>query len=137
MMKLIHSTPPFQHVLTAVEAALTDMLSFGLLGPPGPVHDPTRGLRVAVKRICEALLPEAIGLSDGFGFSDWELDRCALRHLLLGEAMTDVLACAFVYSALGAYDGNAYENLWKRVQMEPLNAKEVTEGYEVSAWTRR
>ena len=44
-----------------------------------------------------------------------------------------MLACVFVYSALGAYDGNAYENLWKRVQMEPLNAKEVTEGYEVSA----
>ena len=97
MMKLIRSTPPFQHVLTAVEAALTDMLSFGLLGPAGPVHDPTRGLRVAVKRICEALLPEAIGLSDGLGFSDWELDRCARRHLLLGEAMTDVLLiCACV-----------------------------------------
>ena len=33
---------------------------------------------------------------------------------------------------MGADDGNAYGNPWKRVQMEPLNAKEVTEGYEVS-----
>ena len=54
-----------------------DVLSFGLLGAVGPNvnGDPTRSLRLAIKRTCEALLPEAIGLSDGFGFSDWELDR--------------------------------------------------------------
>ena len=51
--------------------------------------------------------------------------------------MIDVLliracTCAFVCSALGAYYGNAYENLWMRVQKEPPNAKEVMEGYEVS-----
>lgn len=34
-------------------------------------------------------------------------------------------------SALGVYDGNAYESLWKRTRLEPLNATEVTEGYEV------
>ena len=62
-------------MLTAVESGLTDILSFGLLGEAGPAEDPSRGLRVAIKRLCEELLPEAIGLSDGFGFSDWELDR--------------------------------------------------------------
>ena len=36
------------------------------------------------------------------------------------------------YSALGTYDGNAYENLWKRAQKEPLNRTEVPECYEVS-----
>ena len=54
-----------------------DVLSFRLLGAARPSEngDPTRLLRLAIKRTCEALLPEAIGLSDGFGFSDWELDR--------------------------------------------------------------
>ena len=77
--ELTHFTRQLQHLLTTVEAALTDILSFGLLGPAGRTHDPTRGLRGAVKRTCEALLPEAIGLSDGFGFTDWELDRCGIR----------------------------------------------------------
>ena len=40
-------------------------------------------------------------------------------------------------SALGIYDGNVYEELWKRVQTEPLNQTEVTEGYEVSKHSLR
>ncbi|RPD77314.1 acyl-CoA oxidase [Lentinus tigrinus ALCF2SS1-7] len=95
------------HLLVAAEGGLVDILSFGLLGPSASGGDPTRELRLAIKRHCEELLPEAIGLSDGFGFTDWELD-----------------------SALGVYDGNVYENLWKRAQSEPLNTSEVTEGYE-------
>jgi len=46
-------------------------------------------------------------LTDAFGFTDYELD-----------------------SALGVYDGKAYENLFKRAQLEPLNEKEVVDGYE-------
>ena len=61
--------------MTTAESGLADVLSFGLLGEAGLAGDPSRGLRVAIKRLCEELLPEAIGLSDGFGFSDWELDR--------------------------------------------------------------
>ena len=38
---------------------------------------------------------------------------------------------AMSISALGAYDGNAYENLWKRAQEEPLNLSEVPDCYEV------
>ncbi|PIL25736.1 hypothetical protein GSI_11486 [Ganoderma sinense ZZ0214-1] len=95
------------HLLTAVESGLTDVLSFGLLGEAGAAGDPSRGLRVAIKRLCEELLPEAIGLSDGFGFSDWELD-----------------------SALGVYDGNAYETLYKMAELEPLNQSEIPDGYE-------
>lgn len=34
-------------------------------------------------------------------------------------------------SALGVFDGNVYEQLWAKAQTEPLNATEVTEGYEV------
>ncbi|EJF61379.1 peroxisomal oxidase [Dichomitus squalens LYAD-421 SS1] len=96
------------HLLTAVESGLVDILSFGLLGEAGPGGDPSRSLRVAIKGLCEELLPEAIGLSDGFGFSDWELD-----------------------SALGVYDGNVYETLYKAAQSEPLNKSEISAGYEL------
>ncbi|KAI0354185.1 acyl-CoA oxidase [Trametes cingulata] len=96
------------HLLTTVESGLADILSFQLLPGSGAGRvDPSRGLRMAIKQICVELLPEAIGLTDGFGFTDWELD-----------------------SALGQYDGNAYEELWRRVQMEPLNKSEVPDGYE-------
>lgn len=30
---------------------------------------------MAIKQICAELLPEATGLTDAFGFTDWELDR--------------------------------------------------------------
>ncbi|KAI0633097.1 acyl-CoA oxidase [Trametes polyzona] len=98
------------YLLTTVEEGLADILSFGLLSRPstaGDKADPSRALRISVKHLCLDLLPEVIGLTDGFGFNDWELD-----------------------SALGQYDGNAYEELWKRVQNEPLNQTEVPEGYE-------
>ncbi|KAI0830358.1 acyl-CoA oxidase [Trametes gibbosa] len=97
------------HLLTTVELGLADVLSFGLLASSDdPPHaDPSRALRIAIKGLCLDLLPEAIGLTDGFGFNDWELD-----------------------SALGQYDGNAYEALWERVQTKPLNQKEVPEGYQ-------
>ncbi|KAE9389428.1 acyl-CoA oxidase [Gymnopus androsaceus JB14] len=102
------------YLQTTVESALADFLSFGLLRLPSPSRlgasrDPTRGLRVAIARICVGLLPEAIGLTDALGLSDWELD-----------------------SALGVYDGKAYQALWDRAQMEPLNAKEVPDAYEES-----
>lgn len=34
-------------------------------------------------------------------------------------------------SALGVYEGNAYEALWNKVQTEPLNQSEVPDGYLV------
>ncbi|KAJ7054627.1 peroxisomal oxidase [Mycena amicta] len=58
--------------------------------------------------LCAVL--EIIGLTDAFGFTDWELD-----------------------SALGVFDGRAYEAFGKRVQDEPLNQTELTEAYAVSA----
>ncbi|KAH9851253.1 acyl-CoA oxidase [Lenzites betulinus] len=99
------------HLLTSVEGSLADILSFDLLngsgGATGARSDASRSLRMAIKGLCADLLPEAIRLTDGFGFNDWELD-----------------------SALGRYDGNAYEALWARAQTEPLNQKEVPDGYE-------
>ncbi|KAG7088140.1 hypothetical protein E1B28_012162 [Marasmius oreades] len=102
------------YLLTTIEASLTDFLSFGLLRfPPHDSRelprsrDPARTLRLAILRLCEDLLPEAIGLTDAFGFTDWELD-----------------------SALGVYDGQVYKALWEQAQTEPLNQTEVPEGYE-------
>ncbi|TRM55468.1 acyl-CoA dehydrogenase/oxidase C-terminal [Schizophyllum amplum] len=93
------------YLLTSAEAALPDLLAHGLLCGPGEVA----GLRRAISALCAALVPHAIGLSDAFGFTDWELD-----------------------SALGVYDGRVYEALWERAQREPLNEKEVTDAYEES-----
>ncbi|OJT11283.1 Peroxisomal acyl-coenzyme A oxidase 1 [Trametes pubescens] len=101
------------YLLTTVESGLADVLSFNLLSGSGSEGaslgraDSSRALRLAIKQACLDILPEAIGLTDGFGFNDWELD-----------------------SALGQYDGDAYEEMWKRVQSEPLNKTEVPDGYE-------
>ncbi|KAF7307878.1 Acyl-coenzyme A oxidase [Mycena kentingensis (nom. inval.)] len=105
------------YLLTTVEAGLVDLLSFGLFratptGNPPRSRDPTRELRLAIAHLCGPsgpLFPELIGLTDAFGFTDWELD-----------------------SALGGMDGRAYEALWERAQSEPLNADEVTEAYAQS-----
>ncbi|KAJ3840767.1 peroxisomal oxidase [Lentinula raphanica] len=102
------------YLQTTVESALADLLSFGLLRIENPSRvgasrDPTRGLRMAVARNCLGLVPEAIGLTDALGFSDWELD-----------------------SALGVHDGNVYQALWDKARSEPLNDKEVPDAYEES-----
>jgi acyl-CoA oxidase len=69
----------YQYLLTTVESALVDLLSFGLFraAVTGELRsrDPTRALRLAIAKLCNDLVPEAIGLSDAFGFTDWELDR--------------------------------------------------------------
>ncbi|KAI0062999.1 peroxisomal oxidase [Artomyces pyxidatus] len=96
------------YLLTTMEAGLIDFLSLGILPVPaagGP--DPVRALRGMISDLCLKLLPEAIGLSDAFGFTDWELD-----------------------SALGVYDGRVYEALWERAKDSPLNEHEVTPEYE-------
>ncbi|KAG6864904.1 hypothetical protein C0991_006474, partial [Blastosporella zonata] len=66
------------YLLTVVESALVDLLSFGLLNAT-PLNDngstdPTRSLRLAIDTLCRTLLPNAIGLTDAFGLTDWELD---------------------------------------------------------------
>ncbi|CAK5263611.1 unnamed protein product [Mycena citricolor] len=99
------------YLLTTVESALTDLLSLGLFNVVETATkslDPTRELRLSIAQSCADLLPEAIGLTDAFGFTDWELD-----------------------SSLGRYDGNVYEAIWNRVRDEPLNQTEVTEAYHV------
>ncbi|KAJ7589575.1 peroxisomal oxidase [Mycena floridula] len=98
------------YLLTTVESALVDLLSYGLFRvETSSKEDPTRFLRLAIKNLCAELVPQAIGLTDAFGFSDWELD-----------------------SALGRYDGEVYKALLARTNDEPLNADEVTPAYKES-----
>ena len=69
--------------MTTVESALVDLLSFGLMrpkaiygeSPSSSSIDPTRAVRLAIQLLCQELLPETIGLTDAFGFTDWDLDR--------------------------------------------------------------
>ena len=79
-----------QYLLTTVEGALVDLLSFGLMRPkatygesPLSSIDPTRALRLAIQRLCQELIPETIGLTDAFGFTDWDLDRLVIFFLFL------------------------------------------------------
>lgn len=60
-----------------------DLLSFDLIPRPATNsanaalsgRDPTRSLRTAIANLEQELLPEVIGLTDAFGFTDWELNR--------------------------------------------------------------
>ena len=60
-----------QYLLTSAEAALSDLLVHGLLCGTQDVA----ALRGTIATTCTSLVPHAIGLTDAFGFSDWELDR--------------------------------------------------------------
>ena len=78
-----------QYLLTTVEGGLVDLLSFGLMRPtvihgklPSHSIDPTRTVRLAIQHLCQELLPESIGLTDAFGFTDWDLDRQAVVRFL-------------------------------------------------------
>lgn len=92
--------------------------------------DSTRKLRSNIANLCLKLLPEVIGLTDSFGFTDWELDRLAVLRFFLRNDLTREFFC----SATGVYDGSVYQTLWDKAQTEPLNRKEVTDGYEVSTF---
>ena len=45
---------------------------------PTGTGDPTRNLRMEIAEFCLVLLPNVIGLTDTYGFTDWELDRYEL-----------------------------------------------------------
>lgn len=63
-------------------------------------------IRQEVYTLMEKLRPEAVTLVDAFDYSDYDLN-----------------------SALGRYDGNVYEDLFKRAQASPLNEHQVPAAY--------
>ncbi|BGP19965.1 hypothetical protein JCM10213v2_008096 [Rhodosporidiobolus nylandii] len=67
---------------------LKKVVLFFLLNLALSAFPPVEALRSAVDATGRALLPELVGLTDAFAFSDWELD-----------------------SVVGAYDGDVYERM--------------------------
>lgn len=55
-------------------------------------------IQAQFRQLLDAVAIDAVALTDAFGFTDRELT-----------------------SALGSYDGRAYERLWEAVQKNPLN----------------
>ena len=68
--------------MTTVEDSFADMASLGLVSPQS-----LQRLRKDVGSLCHAILPDVIGLTDAFGFDDWELDS---RDSLLIELLEGV-----------------------------------------------
>ncbi|KAF9199511.1 acyl-coenzyme A oxidase [Haplosporangium sp. Z 27] len=90
------------HALHTIQTNLADFVEDGYLSPAQ-----CNSLRSQVKILVASLADEAIGLVDAFDHPDFLLN-----------------------SALGASDGDAYKRLWDKAQMEPLNKKQVCDGYE-------
>ena len=103
---------------------------------PSSSIDPTRAVRLAIQRLCQELIPETIGLTDAFGFTDWDLDRLVFSFFFLLALARFSLRIKlnflfYFFSALGVYNGKVYEALWERAQTEPLNRTQVSVAYEV------
>ncbi|GAA5846862.1 hypothetical protein JCM3766R1_004678 [Sporobolomyces carnicolor] len=94
-------------LLHTVEQALPALLEFGIIAPPNPraTSSPRRGdhgspssidvLRLEIDALAQQLLPELVGLTDSFGFSDWELN-----------------------SVVGNADGQVYERMLRKAQAD-------------------
>ena len=69
-------------MLHTVEQALPSLLEFGIIAPPPSPSSLSRTsqpssidtLRLEIDQVAQQLLPEIVGLTDSFGFSDWELN---------------------------------------------------------------
>ncbi|GAA5920067.1 hypothetical protein JCM1841_004075 [Sporobolomyces salmonicolor] len=99
-------------LLHTVEEALPALLEFSILAPPAPrallgasvsssraIPNWIDLLRLELDQLAQQLLPELVGLTDSFGFSDWELDTVA-----------------------GNVDGGVYERMLDKAQAdEQLN----------------
>ncbi|KAG0046377.1 acyl-coenzyme A oxidase [Gryganskiella cystojenkinii] len=88
--------------LHTIQASLGDYLEDYYLSPAQ-----CQSLRLQIKRLQESLADDAVGLMDAFDFPD---------H--------------FLNSALGSYDGDAYQHLWDAAQKEAINQTEVVDGYK-------
>ncbi|KAF9583785.1 acyl-coenzyme A oxidase [Lunasporangiospora selenospora] len=90
------------HALHTIQQNLADFVEDGYLNPAQ-----CQSLRAQVKDLVTSLADEAVGLVDAFDHPDFLLN-----------------------SALGASDGDAYKRLWDKAQSEPLNQRQVCDGYE-------
>ncbi|KAG9323822.1 hypothetical protein KVV02_002268 [Mortierella alpina] len=98
----------YLHVFYTMETELSEFLEDGYFSPAHAAF-----VRQGVKDSLKAVRPNAVGFADCFGFTD-----------------------RYLNSALGSYDGRAYERLAEMTEREPLNLKGMTDasgvvwGYE-------
>ena len=96
------------HVFYTMDLELSEFLEDGYLSPQQAAW-----VRQGVKDCLKAVRPNAVGFADCFGFTD-----------------------TFLNSALGSWDGRAYERMAEMTEREPLNSKAMTDekgviwGYE-------
>ena len=60
-----------------------------------------------IEQLLLQLRPDAVGLTDALGFTDWDLE-----------------------STLGLYNGNCYEALYNAAKLNPLNSADVMVGWQ-------
>ncbi|KAF9195142.1 hypothetical protein BGZ51_004569 [Haplosporangium sp. Z 767] len=96
------------HAFYTMETELGEFLEDGYFSPVQAAF-----VRQGLKDCLKAVRPNAVGFADCFGFTD-----------------------TFLNSALGSWDGRAYERMAEMTEREPLNSKEMTDeqgviwGYE-------
>ncbi|KAF9180972.1 acyl-coenzyme A oxidase [Haplosporangium sp. Z 767] len=90
------------HALHTIQTNLADFAEDAYFSPSQCLS-----LRAQVKSLVASLADDAVGLVDAFDHPDFLLA-----------------------SALGASDGDAYKRLWDKAQSEPLNRREVCDGYQ-------
>ncbi|KAF8932927.1 acyl-CoA dehydrogenase/oxidase [Dissophora ornata] len=96
------------HVFYTMDLELSEFLEDGYMSP-----QQASWVRQGVKDCLKAVRPNAVGFADCFGFTD-----------------------SFLNSALGSWDGRAYERMAEMTEREPLNSKAMTDekgviwGYE-------
>ncbi|KXN84395.1 Peroxisomal acyl-coenzyme A oxidase 1 [Leucoagaricus sp. SymC.cos] len=101
------------YALTTIESPLS-MGSSGFIEDGYVSSDQLRAIGHHVNITLEALLPEAIGLTDAWNFSD-----------------------ASLQSALGRWDGNVYETLLEWTRQLPINRRSrMTGGVEVEGYQK-
>lgn len=88
--------------LHTIQASLGDFLEDYFVSPVQ-----CQSLRQQIKSLQEQIADDAVTLMDAFDFPDQYLD-----------------------SALGSYDGNAYQRLWDCAQKADINQRQVVDGYE-------
>ncbi|KAG0083191.1 acyl-coenzyme A oxidase [Podila epicladia] len=88
--------------LHTIQGSLGDFLEDYFVSPAQ-----CQSLRQQIKSLQEQIADDAVTLMDAFDFPDHYLD-----------------------SALGSYDGNAYQHLWDCAQKADINQHQVVDGYE-------
>ncbi|KAI1314700.1 Acyl-coenzyme A oxidase (Acyl-CoA oxidase) [Mortierella claussenii] len=87
------------HVFYTIETELSEFLEDGYFTP-----EQASWIRQGVKDCLKVVRPNAVGFADCFGFTD-----------------------SFLNSALGSWDGRAYERLAEMTEREPLNSPAMTD----------